>query len=66
MALYDGTVEDRYNRGWLQLEDDRKIRGFDKQHSARRARRYVDPDTLTTVTATGDNDNGHTVTVNPT
>lgn len=65
MALYDGTVEDRYNRDWLQLEDDRKVRGFDYQDEERRNRRYVDPDTVAvdedgnvsgTVTDTGDND----------
>ena len=59
------TVAERYSRDWLQLEDDRKIRGFDNQSAERRDREYVDPATGTTVTDTGDNDNGFTVTINP-
>lgn len=52
-----GDVLDRYNRDWLQLKDDRKMRGFDQRSAERRSREYVDPDTGTTVTDTGDNDN---------
>lgn len=55
MAQNDGTVQDRYDREWLQLKDDRKVRGFDKQHVERRKREFVDPDTGNSVTATGDN-----------
>lgn len=64
MALYDGTVQDRYDRDWLRLEDDRKVRGFDYQSEERREREYVDPDAVVvngdgsvdgTVTARGDN-----------
>ena len=55
MALYDGTVQDRYDRDWLRLKDDRKVRGFDYQETERREREYVDPDTGNTVTAVGDN-----------
>ncbi len=51
-----GDVQDRYSRDWLQLTDDRKVRGLDYQDAARRIREYVDPDTATTVTDTGDND----------
>jgi hypothetical protein len=56
MALYDGTVQDRYDREWKQLNDDRKVRGFDYQATERQEREFVDPDTDTTVTTTGDND----------
>lgn len=55
MALYDGTVQDRYDRDWKRLEDDRKVRGLDYQDDERREREYVDPDTDVTVTTTGDN-----------
>jgi hypothetical protein len=64
MALYDGTVQDRYDRDWLRLNDDRKVRGMDYQDDERRERLYVDPDAVVvnpdgsvdgTVTATGDN-----------
>ena len=48
-------VEDRYDRDLLNLNDDRKVRGFDYQAAERRERRYVDPDTGETVSATGDN-----------
>ncbi len=59
------SVASRYDREWLQLEDDRKIRGYDKRSSERRARDFVDPATGNTVGTTGDNDNGFTVNVNP-
>jgi hypothetical protein len=59
------TVASRYNRDWLSLKDDRKVRGFDHQTSERRNREYVDPATGTTVTSTGDNSNGFTVTISP-
>jgi hypothetical protein len=74
MAFGDGTVQDRYDREWLQLQDDRKIRGFDHKSAERRSREYVDPDAVAvdgdgvvtgTVTTTGDNDNGFTVTIDP-
>lgn len=55
MALYDGTVQDRYDRDWKRLKDDRKVRGLDYQEDERRQREYVDPDTENSVTATGDN-----------
>lgn len=63
MALYDGTVQDRYDRAWLKLKDDRKVRGFDSRSAERRSREFVDPDAIEvedgvvtgTVTATGDN-----------
>ena len=54
MALYDGSVSDRYDREWLRLGDDRKVRGFDGQSSERRAREFVGADG-NTVTTTGDN-----------
>lgn len=65
MALYDGTVQDRYDRDWLRLNDDRKVRGFDYMDEDRQDRVYVDPDAVAvdedgnvsgSVTATGDND----------
>lgn len=63
MALYDGTVQDRYDRDLLRLKDDRKVRGFDYKDSERQDRDYVDPDAVEvteagvegSVTATGDN-----------
>jgi hypothetical protein len=48
-------VESRYNRDWLQLGDDRKVRGFDQQSEERRARTYVDFETGNTVSDVGDN-----------
>lgn len=48
-------VADRYDRDWLNLNDDRKVRGLDYQDNERRTREYVNPATDTTVTATGDN-----------
>lgn len=65
MALYDGTVQDRYDRDWKRLLDNRKMRGFDHQTSERRSREYVDPDTGTTVTTTGDNNHGSALVINP-
>lgn len=68
------SVTSRYNREWLQLEDDRKIRGYDHRSTERRSRDFVDPATITvdgdgtvhgTVGTTGDNDNGFTVTIDP-
>lgn len=49
------TVSERYERDWLSLNDDRKVRGFDQRSEERREREYVDPETGDTVTATGDN-----------
>lgn len=46
MALYDGTVQDRYDRDWKRLNDDRKVRGLDYQSEERRERLYVDPDAI--------------------
>lgn len=63
--MADETVASRYDRDWLQLADDRKIRGYDDRSSERRDRDYVDPATGTTVGTTGDNDNGFTVTLDP-
>lgn len=68
------TVNSRYNRDWLQLGDDRKMRGFDHQSAERRSRRYVDPATVTvdedgtvhgSVASTGDNDHGSALTIAP-
>jgi hypothetical protein len=59
------TVAERYNREWLQLKDDRKVRGFDYQSAERRSREFVDPATVAvaedgtvtgTVTARHDNE----------
>jgi hypothetical protein len=47
-----GTVEDRYDRDWLN--HDRKQRTMDHQSTERRERLYVDPATGDTVTAVGD------------
>lgn len=68
------SVSSRYDREWLQLEDDRKIRGYDNRSAERRSRDFVDPDAIVvdndgtvhgTVGTTGDNDNGFTVTLDP-
>lgn len=48
-------VAGRYDRDLLNLNDDRKVRGFDYKDEERREREYVDPDTGETVSATGDN-----------
>lgn len=39
-------VANRYDRDWLELKDDRKVRGFDYKSAERRSREYVDPDTV--------------------
>jgi hypothetical protein len=36
-------VESRYNREWLNLKDDRKVRGYDERALERRARDFVPP-----------------------
>jgi hypothetical protein len=46
------TVAQRYDREWLQLEDDRKVRGFDYRSTERIKRDFNesgDADTNTTV-----------------
>ena len=46
------TVAERYDREWLQLEDDRKVRGFDYRAEDRRLRDFNesgDPEVNTTV-----------------
>ena len=48
------SVESRYDRDWLNLGDDRKVRGFDQQSAERRERTYVDADGET-VSDVGDN-----------
>lgn len=40
------SVEDRYDREWLQLLDDRKVRGYDERSEERRSRDFVDPETV--------------------
>lgn len=48
------TAAARYDREWLQLGDDRKVRTFDQQSAERRNRTFVDENGNTT-SATGDN-----------
>jgi hypothetical protein len=59
------TVAERYDREYLRLKDDRKVRGFDYKSEERRSREFVDPNTITvdedgtvhgTVTARHDNE----------
>lgn len=59
------SVASRYDREWLQLEDDRKVRTFDNQSEERREREFVDPATGETVTDVDDNSNGFEVTLSP-
>lgn len=47
-------VEDRYDRDWLNLNDDRKVRGFDYMDSERQDREYVDPDAVDVTVTAGD------------
>ncbi len=47
-------VADRYDRDYLNLNDDRKVRGFDYQDGERRSREYVDPDTVTVTETVGE------------
>lgn len=35
------SAASRYDRDWLHIEDDRKVRGLDQQPDERLARRYV-------------------------
>lgn len=46
-------VEDRYDRDWLNLNDDRKVRGFDYMAEERQSREYVDPDAVDVTVTTG-------------
>lgn len=46
-------VTGRYNRDLLNLNDDRKIRGFDYESEERRSREYVDPDTVAVTVTEG-------------
>lgn len=41
------TVAERYDREYLRLKDDRKVRGFDYKSEERRSREFVDPNTIT-------------------
>lgn len=46
------SVAERYDREWLQLQDDRKVRGFDSRSEERRNRDFSDdpnPDNNTVV-----------------
>lgn len=43
-------VQGRYDRDYLNLNDDRKVRTFDYQDGERRSREYVDPDTVNVTT----------------
>ena len=65
MANAVETVAERYDREYLRLKDDRKVRGFDYQSAERRSREFVDPATVAvaadgtvtgTVTARHDNE----------
>lgn len=47
-------VEDRYDRDLLNLNDDRKVRGFDYKSEERRDREYVDPDAVVVTVTSGD------------
>lgn len=47
-------VEERYDRDWLRLKDDRKVRGFDYKSEERRDREYVDPDAVNVTAVSGD------------
>lgn len=40
------SVESRYDREWLQLQDDRKVRGYDLRSEERRSRDFVDPEVI--------------------
>lgn len=65
MANAVETVAERYDREYLRLKDDRKVRGFDYKSEERRSREFVDPATVAvaedgtvtgTVTARHDNE----------
>lgn len=47
-------VSGRYDRDWLNVNDDRKIRGFDYMSPERRSREYVDPDAVNVTTTVGE------------
>lgn len=51
------TVAQRYDREWLQLTDDRKVRGFDYQETDRINREFNESGSAATnvTTAPGDN-----------
>lgn len=39
------SVQERKNRDWDAIGDDRKVRGLDQQSAERKSRQYVDHDT---------------------
>lgn len=47
-------IDGRYERDLLEINDDRKVRGFDYQSEERRSRRYVDPDAVEVTVEKGD------------
>ena len=47
-------VEGRYDREYLNLNDDRKVRTFDYKSAERRSREFVDPDTVDVTVTVGD------------
>lgn len=47
-------VTGRYDREYLNLNDDRKVRTFDYKSEERRSREFVDPDTVAVTVTTGD------------
>lgn len=47
-------VEGRYDREYLNLNDDRKVRTFDYKSEERRSREFVDPDTVDVTVTVGD------------
>lgn len=49
-------VTGRYDRDLLNLNDDRKVRGFDYKSEERRSREFVDPDTVDVTVTVGEAD----------
>lgn len=47
-------VTGRYDREYLNLNDDRKVRTFDYKSEERRSREFVDPDTVDVTVTTGE------------
>ena len=47
-------VTGRYDREYLNLNDDRKVRTFDYKSEERRSREFVDPETVDVTVTTGE------------
>ena len=48
------SAESRFERDWMEIQDDRRERGLEQQPDERLARRYVSPEGVSATGATSD------------